>query len=284
MKRALFILTVIIVSLPSCHKIKYYGNKPITNVQTKILAHKGGGDSEYPGDNLRAVSFGLSKVDGIEVDIQISKNRTLWLSHTSVLPACSGSTIDCFTWASDQQIMELDSCLGNDYIYSTLDTVFYFLKTFYPEKCISIDVKAWNPCNIGQADIISIMNVMGDEIIRLVTKYSLQNHVMVESEVATFLSYVKRHSSGIGIYLGTLGDFERGIGIALENGYDGISFQYKFDEEITADHVRMMHNKGLRIHLWTLDKEEDIVEALTLNPDFIQSDNLSYFKSKSPYK
>jgi glycerophosphoryl diester phosphodiesterase len=283
MKRQMILSAILVfVCLISCQKIKYYGPKPVTDVKTRILSHRGGGDSEYPGDNLRAVQYGLPHLDGIEVDVQLSNDRTVWLSHSSILPPCSGVTVNCFTEAHDFEIIQLDSCLGNDYLFSTLDTVFYYLKTYYPEKCISIDVKAWNPCSVARSDIIGLMDVIAEEIIKLVTKYNLKDHVMVESETATFLNFVKRHSSGIGIYLTTLGDFERGIGLALESGFDGISFQYKFEEEITAEDVKMIHNKGLRIHLWTVNEPADIIEATSLNPDYIQTDNIDYFVSNYP--
>lgn len=280
MKKLIVITIFIFAGFSSCEKIKYYHNEPITNVKTKILSHKGGGNSEYQSNTFDAARFGLDHFDGIEVDVMLSGDRTVWLSHSSVLPECSGQTIDCFVESSDAEIIQLDSCLGNEYTFSKLDTVLNYLKNNYPEKTISIDVKGWIPCNVSTLGILGIMNVVGEEIIKLVTKYNLKDHVMVESETTTFLNFVKRHSSGIGIYLTTNGDFERGIGIALEEGYDGISFKYKFDEEITARHVEMIHAKGLRIQLWTVNEEADILEALSLNPDFIQTDNTEYFLNR----
>lgn len=281
MKKLIRIIAFIFVCFSSCEKIKYYHNKPITNVKTNILAHKAGGNSEYQSNTFNAARFGLEHFDGIEVDVMLSGDRTVWLSHSSVLPQCSGQTIDCFVASADIEIAALDSCLGNDYTFSKLDTVFYYLEKYYPEKMISIDVKGWVPCNVSTLGILGIMNVVGEEIIKLVTKYKLKDHVMVESETTTFLNYVKRHSSGIGIYLTTNGDFERGIGIALEEGYDGISFKYKFDEEITPEDVEMIHSKGLRIQLWTVNEEADLLEALSLNPDFIQTDNTEYFLNRT---
>jgi glycerophosphoryl diester phosphodiesterase len=279
MKKHIIFTVIFLLCLTTCEKIKYYPHEPITNVKTRILAHKGGGNFEYQDNTLASVQNSLGIMDGIEVDIQLSNDRTIWLSHSSVLPPCTGQTADCFTGAHDFEIIALDSCLGKDYTISSLDTIFYYLKTYYPEKCISIDVKAWNPCDVSTLDIPGLMNVIAEEIIKLVAKYHLKDHVMVESETATFLNFIKRHSSGIAIYLGTLGDFERGIGLALQEGYDGISFKYKFDEEITAEHIQMIHTKGLKIHLWTVNEESDLIEALSLNPDYIQTDNIEYFKN-----
>jgi hypothetical protein len=100
---------------------------------------------------------------------------------------------------------------------------------------------------------------------------------MVESETAYFLNYVKRNSSGIECYLQSWGDFERAMLLSLESGYAGISFKYKFKEDITADNIELVRRKGLKVQLWTVNSEEDLDEALLINPDFIQTDNLNYF-------
>ena len=118
-----------------------------------------------------------------------------------------------------------------------------------------------------------LLNDIADEIINLVDMYKI-NNVMVESETATFLSYLKKNSNGIESYLATFGDFERGMGIALQKGYSGISFKYKFNEEISSDHISLLRKKGLKIQLWTVNSEVDLLEAISINPDFIQTDDI----------
>ena len=171
----------------------------------------------------------------------------------------------------------MDTCNGNTVNYYRLEDIFSLMASKYPDKYISLDVKAWEPCDVSSVYIPGVMNVIADEIIRLTHEYNLYNHVMVESETATFLNYVKRNSTGIGCYLTSLGDFERAMQLSLESGYTGISFKYKFKEELTPDHIQMIRRKGLKIQLWTVNTTEDIVEALSINPDFIQTDNIEYF-------
>lgn len=265
-----------ILYLTSCEKVKYYPDKPIENIKTKILSHRGGGNSGLQENTLTSVQYGLNKLDGVEVDIQLSNDRTIWLSHNSELPSCTGVDADCFVTAHDYEIIKLDSCLGEDYNFSTLDTIFFHIAKNYPDKYISLDVKAWYPCDVEHLDVTGLLNVVAEEIISLVIKYNLYNQVIVESETGTFLDFIKKNSNNIGIYLTTLGDFERGMMLALESGYTGISFKYKFDEEITKDHIDLIHKKGLRIQLWTVNDEGNILEAISLNPDFIQTDNIDF--------
>jgi glycerophosphoryl diester phosphodiesterase len=271
-----FILILVVIT--SCDKIKYYPDKEYKEVTTQILAHHAGGDCPFQDNSLEAAKYGLQYLDGIEVDIQISKDKTLWLSHTADLPDCGGVVYDCFPETHDNEIIALDSCNGNSLNFTRLEDVFAYMSDNYPTKYISLDVKAWNTCNETSLDVLIAMNVIADEIIRLTNKYKLQNRVMVESETATFLSYVQTHTDAIEMYLTTFGDFERGMGITLENGYSGLSFKYKFGDEIGIPEIQLIRRKGLKIQLWTVDSVADIKEALSINPDFIQTDNIKYFQ------
>jgi len=275
------VFTIIVLCfVNSCDKIKYYPDKDYIEVQTIILAHRAGGNDQSPfQENSRgAAENSFSIVDGIEVDIQISKTRTVWLAHDADLPDCGGNSYDCFPEETDVQIIELDSCRGDSFSYSKLEDIFILMSSNYPDKFISLDVKAWSPCAVTSIGVTGVMNVIADEIIELTERYNLQNHVMVESETATFLNYVKRNSLGIECYLTAFGDFERAMQLTLESGYSGISFKYKFKEEIGIEHIQLIRNKGLKIQLWTVNSEEYIDEALSINPDFIQTDNLKYFE------
>jgi glycerophosphoryl diester phosphodiesterase len=274
-----FILLLLIPAFCSCNKIKYYPDKDFPEVKTRILAHRAGGSSESPFQeySIDAVKNSMPIVDGIEVDLQLSKDRTIWLAHDADLPDCNDIFYDCFPETFDNEIIQLDSCNGNAFDYYRLEDIFAIMASDYPGKFISLDVKAWEPCAFTSSNILGEMNVIGDEIIRLTNKYSLQNRVMVESETATFLNYVQRNSNGIECYLTSLGDFERAMQLTLESGYAGISFKYKFKEEIGPEHVELIRRKGLKIQLWTVNTPESINEALQINPDFIQTDNLEFF-------
>jgi glycerophosphoryl diester phosphodiesterase len=227
---------------------------------------------------LGGAIYSLGIVDGIEVDLQISKDGTLWLEHDVELSSCGGVDYKCFTEATDSKIIALDSCNGDVRNYTKLEDVFSYMSSNYPNAYISLDVKSWTPCAISSSGIVGMMNAIGDEIIRLTQKYNLQDRVMVESETASFITYVKNNSTGIGCYLTAFGDFERGIQLALEENYTGISFKYKFEEEIGIEEIQLLRKKGLKIQLWTVNSEADIEEAISINPDFIQTDNIEYFR------
>lgn len=279
-KQIFIILTGLLIFSTSCEKIKYYPDKGFTEVKTVFLTHRGGGFSVFPENSLPACEYGFSMLGGIEVDLQISKDRTIWLSHNAELADCGGVTPGCFPEAYDYEILKLDSCYGDSVNFAKLEEIFQLMAGTYTDKYISLDVKAWTPCKISSSDVTGIMNVIADEIIRLTGKYSLQSRVMVESETATFLNRVKKYGNGIGFYLTSFGDIERAMQLCLESGFTGISYKYKSGEEINRDNIGLLRRSGLKIQLWTVNDTNDLKEAYSLNPDFIQTDNAEYVKQK----
>ena len=277
MNRLILIQIAFMLILTGCEKIYYYPDRPIENVETIFLAHCGSGNPELERNTLDAAKHGLKRLDGIEVDIQLSKDRTIWLSHDVKLPECNGIRLPCFPEVYDDEIIELDTCLGAAFTFTKLNEILQFVSDSFPQSYISLDVRAWNPCKFTSLEITGIMNVIADQITAASNFYQLQENIIVESEVASFLNYLKKKSGNrIKCYLTTLGDFERGMLLALKAGYEGISFKYNFDEYITVDHINLLHKKGIKIQLWTLNDEEIIDEALLLHPDFIITDNVDY--------
>lgn len=276
MKRyQILIFTSLIIGLNSCERVKYFPDNPIVNNNTFILAHKGGGTFDN-GNTLEGCMYGLELLDGIECDIQKSSNNTLWLSHSPLIPSCGSFEEGCFPEISDNTIIQMDSCLGVEENYTQLEDVFQYMSNNYPDKFISLDVKAWKPCKISGVNMIKEMNMLARKIIDLTKKYHLENNVMVESENGDFLYYIKTNTNFIETYLSTFGDFEMGVSRALGAEFSGISYDFKFKANISKEQVDLIHRKGLKIQLWTVNDTNDIKEALSLKPDFIQTDFLEY--------
>ena len=273
MKKIPIQLVIILFSVTvSCDRVQYYPDKPISNTHTFILGHKGGGNFD-DGNTLEACMYGLKMLDGIECDIQRSSDNTLWLSHSSDVLPCEAFEGKCFASLSNNTIIEIDSCLGKDINYTQLETLFEYMSIHYPDKFVSLDVKAWSPCDFSGINITKQMNELAQKIIDLTMQYHLENRIMVESETGDFLYYIKSHCNFIETYLTSFGDFEMGVSRALDAGFSGVSFQYKFREPIVKEHIDLMHRKGLKIQLWTVNDTTDLKEAKLLNVDFIQTDN-----------
>jgi glycerophosphoryl diester phosphodiesterase len=266
-------LFITITCTLSCERIEYYPDRPLAFEKTFIIAHQGGGTFDA-GNTMEACIYGLARADGIEVDIQKDDDDNLWLSHDASLPGCGLIDESCFGSRRTTTIMQIDTCLGANINYTQLEKVFEYMSINYPGSFISLDVKAWTPCELVNLNVIHEMNTMGRVIIDLATTYKMEGRVMVESESGDFLYYVKTHSDKIKTYLVTLGDFELGVSRALDAGFSGVSFQFKKDEPLTKELVDLMRRKGMKIQLWTIKDSGDMDAALAVQPDFIQTDLL----------
>jgi glycerophosphoryl diester phosphodiesterase len=241
---------------------------------TRVLAHKGGGGSFGEGDSFEACIYGLERLDGIEIDIQRGADNELWLSHSSSLPPCGKYGGKCFAGLQRSTVIEIDSCLGPSLNFTTLETIFAYVSKNYPGKFLSLDVKAWSPCEFDGINVTRQMNELAEKIIALTSQYGLQQKVMVESETGDFLYYVKTHSDFIETYLTSFGDFELGASRALAGGFSGISYQFKYKEILVKEQIDLLHRKGLKIQVWTIYDSVDLAEAQALGVDFIQTDDL----------
>lgn len=274
-KTGYILLSVVALSLASCERMKFFPDKPIAVERSLLIAHRGGGDYDE-GNGLASCMYGLQVADGIECDIQRSNDNNIWLSHSPYVTACGSVGSTCFASLSSSTIIQIDSCLGHGKDYTQLEEVFQLMSANFPDKYISLDVKAWTPCKLSNANLTKEMNLLAQKIIDLTVKYGLEYRVMVESETGDFLYYMKKHTGFVETYLATLGDFEMGASRAIDAGFTGISFKYKFKEAITKEHVDLLHRKGLKIQVWTVNDTNDIKEAQQLKVDFIQTDNVAF--------
>lgn len=266
------LILIAVSALCSCERVYYFPDKPLPETPTIIIAHKGGGIFD-DGNTYDGCRYGLSNFEGIECDLQKGADNVLWLSHSHLITNCDLSSV-CYSSLSRSSIAAIDSCLGKQKDFTLLEEVFQYMSQQCPDKYISLDVKAWEPCQLSGFNLNREMNILAQKIIDLTEQYHLEHRVMVESETGDFLYYVKTHTSDIDTYLAAFGDFEMGISRALDAGFTGISFHYKFKEEINKQQVEMIHRKGLKIQLWTISDTATFREALALKPDYIQTDIL----------
>lgn len=274
MLKNLLILSFIILFIVSCKKFEDYPDNPVKASETIFLAHHGGGNL-YDPNTKEALFYGLEHMRGIECDIQISRDNSLWLGHSVSLTGCDGKK-KYFPLLTDDEILEIKEYRQSDTDLYLLDSLFSFISSHFPDKYISLDVKAWTPVSPEILDYKSRAENLGEAIIKVTEKYSLSEHVMVESETTDLLEYIEENSDGIETYYLTYGDYIDGAEKVLKGGFTGISLKYENNKDLTTEDIFAIHNKGLKLHLWTLNDTALIIKARQMEPDFIQTDNLDF--------
>lgn len=269
--RLKFSLYIVILILFGCKKINYYPDKSIRIETTKLIAHRGGGNSIYRDNTIDGIKAALRQKDGIEIDIQISKNETVWLSHSDLVMDCN-KTLNCFAETTDKEIKAIKLCNNEDISYTELESVFKFISDSFPSKIVCVDLKFWTPCSINSASVDGVMKREAEIVINLAIKYNLTNNVHIETETASVLEHIKSKNNQIGTFLTSFGDLERAMLISLKQNYTGISYKNNSGEILTKEMLDLMHKKGLKLIVWNLKTVDEIKSLTEIGVDFIQMD------------
>jgi len=266
-----FLLAALILSAGGCEKIRYEPDNPFSGLPTKVLMHRGNGfNTQFHENTLPAAEYGLSVLDGIELDIQLSKDGTLWLDHSNEVHDCDGNVVGCFQTLTDAEINAVAEC-ADTLRYHTLESVFQLMVAEYPDSYISLDIKG-QYCEIINTK--ETMRQMAESVLALVDKYNMQDKVLVESNSVEFLQELDDQTL-VGQCVVSLGDVDEGIANASLVKARGISLEYGV-EEVNADVVNLVHNKGYGLILWVVNEPEDIAAAWNSRPDFIETDNADF--------
>lgn len=142
MAKRIFSILLAIVALSSCQKI----NDPhLANVS--ILGHGGMGHaSQYPMNTLESISSALALgVDGLEVDVQLTKDSVLIAYHDEQLQLNTNSS----GWVSERSWEEISKTYFTDYPHAkyrirTLNEIADAIKR-YPRAIINLDLKQLGP-------------------------------------------------------------------------------------------------------------------------------------------
>lgn len=262
------VLTIIILSSGGCEKILYTPDNPFSGLHTRVLMHRGNGfNTAFHENTLPAAEYGLSVLDGIELDIQLSRDGTLWLDHSNEVLDCDGNSIGCFMTMTDDEILAAAEC-GDTLRYHPLESVFALMVSKYPDSYISLDIKS-QYCEIKNT--IETMRLMAESVLALVDKYKMQGKVLVESNSVEFLQELANQSS-VGQCVVSLGDVDEGLANAAYVKARGISLEYGV-EEVNTEVVELVHNKGFGLILWVINEPDDIRDTWSYQPDFIETDN-----------
>lgn len=274
------LLTIIVLSFSDCKQSNCYN----TNVTTKILGHRGNG-IQWSNDTLMdntipSIINAIRITEGVEVDIQMSLDETIWLYHDTYF-LDSDSNSFSIPNLSDQQILIFLSKKHPNVKFNTLKELFEYFSKNQIKKVISLDIKTFynEKCFENTQASNNYQKEIGKKIIKLAQSYNLENQILIESDSKYLLDIFKKKSDMKTFLLGW-SDFNNLVKIAKQKKYSGISHRYS-DSEINEKNVLFAQKKGLEIQLWTPNSKSDLEYVLSLKPNYIQTDNTSYFKSYS---
>lgn len=275
-----FLLLMLLVSSGGCSK----KTEP-QDTEVHFLGHKGAGNNGYNDhfleNTISAVREGVTKLDGVEVDVQMSLDGTLWLFHdegNAYELNCSGKTENRSIPAMrDSEIAQILLCheTKKDRLYKLSEVIDLYRDTpgaFF----LSLDIKVGFP-----SDVLEAFGGKNGYLLRLADSLATvigptdPYKIMVEVDSKVFCDRLKSHQNAVNIktFFMRYEPFDQKITNALLLGYDGVSCNFS-DETITPEKIQEAQQKGLLVQLWTPYYREDLIKIFSWKPDFIQTDNI----------
>lgn len=270
------------ILISNCKKDAVSIPPSVTTVQ--FLGHKGGGNSSVNPSTVEntipAIQKGLKTMTGIEIDLQMSLNGTIWVFHDTDLAttSCNAVALKTIILSNDTEISKFSICStkAQDRIYKLSEVINYWNQSstpFYISMHIKLDFPADSlnkPAIGGEALYLS---KLADNLAKIIPSVAIPGKIMVEVYDATFCTKIHQLIPGIKVCLIKEVTFPKQIDNALSLGYDGVSCIFT-EPTLTAAEVTRAQNSGLLVQLWTPDTKQELTTAFGFHPNFIQTNNL----------
>lgn len=248
------------------HEIENLNNNVIG-----LFGHGGTGISyKYPINSFESIQYCLNiGADGTEMDLQLTKDSVLVAFHQHNLndvTLCEGE-ISQKLWS------EIWGCHYASPISSSIGIISVnnlFEKLNNTNNLIfTFDCKLLNNSN----DQLTYKKQFANALIRTIEKNNLKaEDIFIESNDTCFLRIVEQKNKELKLFYYST-SLTQGLLVAKNIQIFGLTMS---NENISADEVKRAHQNNLRITLWNIKTEKENLNAISKNPDYIQSDKINH--------
>jgi len=249
----LFILSML---FSSCRKQESYPD-------VHVFGHAGMGMdigmSAFHDNSLEAVELALSlpTMDGVEVDVRMSKDGTLWLYHENKLEAHTDG-FGCIFEKTDEELEKVRYKSLHREKLARLDQIWPLLGT---KQQLILDLKHWNECTSGYVD----MALFQDAIYALPIEY--RERIILDSSNPNWLAQI---SQDFKVVFSTV-TFEEGLK-QLEKvpTLAGLMMRSK---DITAEQIAALKAMNKESYIFEMRSSKKQRAALQKQPSAILADD-----------
>lgn len=257
--KKLFILALI--SLWACQS-----SEPVEQ-NLRILGHRGGGiQYGFIENTVESAKYGCMKSDGIEVDLRLSSDGSWMVWHDDLL---IDSNQDSFRISeTHSKILEEKSFQFEDSLIQIQSLDQFLNEVPLQGKTLSLDVKWWGRRpNTWYTDEDIDLGIQS--LKRLVKKFPANylleiDHKKFHKKLAQEIPEMKRFFIGFS-------SFEEGLKTAKDWRVKGLSISYSA-KGISKEAIEKANQEGYEIMIWTPKDSSSFQEAISLKPNYIQTD------------
>ncbi len=279
----IFAAISILLLLLGCKKVDTDSIENLAGGKVEILGHGGSGfqtpTNPTQHDSERSVVRAIDQLhaDGVEIDIQMSKDSVLFLFHDEELDnetQCSG----CIGSTESEMLMDckfsngLGAELGEADPVALAETILQLYAEREQPPTIFFDTRIVNYC---EPDLSIDEGAMARALHSLIEKYDAYQWVIIENSSYQFLAKLASLDSRFKLtyQVQSLPDH---LDEALNLGATGFTIRKEF---VTREDVIEAHQLGLSVYIYNVRSAAAHREALDKWPDGIQTDNIELLQS-----
>ena len=259
MKRALSVL-FILIGLLSCKKeFPEYSGHILGHAGESLLPSK----SKYPPNTLKSVKRALELgADGVEVDVRMTSDGVILAYHDAKLEDNSDGT-GCINSKTYQEIQEV-KVYNSDETIDLLEDILTEVLT--QNKFIMLDVMHYNECSESHFDY----QLFNTELNVILSQFTPQQkeHLVVNCTSPYMLNTLTDTVIQKSL---EMDDPETSIPAAVNNDFEYVIFKSAIINSAVREEIL---NNNLNFGIFNIKTRKEINAALSLNPDFVISDNL----------
>jgi glycerophosphoryl diester phosphodiesterase len=278
------LLLLIIFFLLGCKKIDTSNLTNLNNNIISVLGHRGSGvyyDNNYPMNTLESIEVGIDEMgaDGMEIDVQLTKDNQLMLYHDQellILTSCSGLV-------NSHTKDELKNCIiisdfynipFKEYHLASLEDVFKRYNNYSPSPICYIDIKPfYDPENFKSYTDYAL--AFSQTMNTLISKYNRLENTILSCTDTSMLQHLKVLSPSLKLIIDNA-DFNKAFQLATSMGLFGTTIYYK---NVGRADIEKAHANNLRVILWGVRTKAACRETAHLFPDYVETDNVVYMLS-----
>lgn len=262
--KTLLIITIIyaLLFLTACSTVEpsYTETVKIEKGNTLLIAHRGLSKLEVE-NTIPAFSLAAEhSYYGIETDIRKSKDGTFFAIHDADTRRISKENIIISESTTEQirqiELLDMSGNVSANYKIPTLTEFIQICKT--KNKIAIVELKDL----FSAEDIMTICDLIKDE------EY-LQNTIFISFLLENLLTLREQYPDQPAQYLISSYSNEL-VELLVENNLD-LAIHYK---KITKTRVNKLHDKGIKINVWTVDSPKNAQTFVNLGVDYITTNIL----------
>lgn len=259
--------------------------KNLNDGEVKIIGHAGLGFSSLvpfnylPSNSYASLSEALIeyKVDGVEVDIHMTKDRKFVLYHDTRLDSKTNLK-GCIETMNLEELVQAEYKLGFPYDLFQSEQVISFKKLIDLLKeqdefpLLQLDIRNSSPC-FEKEENWTWETEMLRRLIEQLNEWEVpKEKVLFISVAKSLLQEAKAINCPYRLSMEIVEPFEKGLAWALEHEINCITIKPKL--LLNKENTAIAHQHGIEVITFGAKSKSGNKKLLELNPDMIQTNNI----------